>query len=36
MTLDDAKVLLSENNISFKVDEYENEKEYWHHTMLFP
>ena len=36
MTLDDAKVLLSENNISLEVDEYENEKEYWHHTMLFP
>ena len=36
MTLDDAKVLLNENNISFEVTEYENEKEYWHHIMLFP
>ena len=36
MTLDDAKVLLTDNNIPFDLVEYENEKEYWHHTMLFP
>jgi len=36
MTLDDAKVLLVENDIFFELVEYRNEKEYWHHTMLFP
>ena len=36
MTLDDAKILLSENNIEFNVCEYENEATYWHHKMLFP
>lgn len=36
MILDDAKVLLTENNIPFEMVEYENEKAYWHHTMLFP
>ena len=36
MTLNDAKILLSENNIVFDVREYENEATYWHHRMLFP
>lgn len=36
MTLSDAKILLSENNIDFDVCEYENEAAYWHHRMLFP
>lgn len=36
MTLDDVKVLLTDNNIPFDLVEYSNEKEYWHHTMLFP
>lgn len=36
MTVDDVKVLLTENNILFELVEYENEKEYWHHTTLFP
>ena len=36
MTLNDAKILLSENNIEFNVCEYENEAIYWHHRMLFP
>lgn len=36
MTLDEAKALLSENSISFGLHEFNNEAEYWHHTMLFP
>ena len=36
MTLNEAKVLLSENNINFEVREYENEAAYWHHSALFP
>ena len=36
MTLNDAMILLSENNIDFSVCEYENEATYWHHRMLFP
>lgn len=36
MTLDEAKALLSENNISFELQEFNNEAEYWHHTTLFP
>ena len=36
MTLDEVKDLLKVNNISFELCEFENEKEYWHHTMLFP
>ena len=36
MTLNDAKILLSENNIDFNVCEYENEATYWHHSTLFP
>lgn len=36
MTLDEAKVLLSENNISFELCEFNNEGEYWRHTTLFP
>ena len=35
MVLDDVKALLTENNISFEVVVYENEKAYWNHTMLF-
>ena len=36
MTLDKAKTLLSENNISFELHEFNSEAEYWHHTTLFP
>lgn len=36
MTLDEAKVLLSENNILFELCEFHNEAEYWRHTTLFP
>lgn len=36
MTLNNAKILLSENNINFEMCEYENEATYWHHRMLFP
>lgn len=36
MTLDEAKVLLSENNIPFELCEFHNETEYWRHTTLFP
>lgn len=36
MTLDGAKLLFLENNISFEQQEYANEKEYWNHIMLFP
>ena len=36
MTLNDAKILLSENNIVFNVREFENETAYWHHVSMFP
>lgn len=36
MLLEEAKKLLTENNIPFELQEFTNEKEYWHHTMLFP
>lgn len=36
MLLGEAKMLLTENNIPFEILEFQNEKEYWHHTMLFP
>ena len=36
MTLNDARILLSENNIDFNVCEYVNEATYWHHRTLFP
>jgi len=36
MTLDEAKALLTENNISFELRKYENETAYWRHTALFP
>lgn len=36
MTLDDAKVLLSENDVPFELREFNNEAEYWHHVALFP
>lgn len=36
MTLSEVKELLIENNIAFEVLEFENEKEYWHHTAMFP
>ncbi len=36
MTLDEAKLLLNNNNISYQLCEFQNEAEYWHHTLLFP
>lgn len=36
MTLSEAKELLIENNISFELLEFENETEYFHHSILFP
>ena len=36
MTLNDAKILLSENNIVFDMREFENETAYWHHVSMFP
>lgn len=36
MTLDEAKVLLTENDIDFELVEYKDEEEYWHHTTLYP
>lgn len=36
MFLEEAKKLLTENNIPFELQEYPNEKEYWHHKMMFP
>lgn len=36
MTLDEAKVLLSEHNIPIELCEFHNEAEYWCHTTLFP
>lgn len=36
MNLNEAELLLSKHNISFELQEYENEKEYWHHISLFP
>ena len=36
MTLNDAKILLSENNIVFDVREFENEAAYWRHVSMFP
>lgn len=36
MHLEEAKQLFVKNNISFELAEYEDEKEYWHHTMIFP
>lgn len=36
MILEEAKLLLSENNISFEICEFENEATYWRHTALFP
>ena len=36
MNLNEAQLLLSKHNISFELQEYENEKEYWHHISLFP
>ena len=36
MTLNDVKILLSENNIVFDVREFENETAYWHHVSMFP
>jgi len=36
MTLNDAKTLLSENDVNFDVCKYENEATYWQHRMLFP
>lgn len=36
MTLNDVKILLSENNIVFDVREFENETAYWQHVSMFP
>ena len=36
MLLEEAKKLLTNNNIPFELQEFPDEKEYWHHTMLFP
>ena len=36
MTLFEAKKLLTENNLTFEISEFEDEATYWHHTMLFP
>ena len=36
MTLEEAKVLLGENNIPFALREFRNEEEYRRHTTLFP
>ena len=36
MTLNEAKILLSENNIAFDVREFENETAYWCHVSMFP
>lgn len=36
MTLEEVKALLVENDISFELAEYRNEKDYFHHVMLFP
>lgn len=36
MTLDEAKVLLTENDIDFELVEYKDEEEYLHHTALYP
>lgn len=36
MTLNDVKMLLSKNNISYELYEFENEAAYIHHAILFP
>ena len=36
MTLNDVKILLSENNIVFDVREFENETAYSYHVSMFP
>ena len=36
MTLNDAKIILSENNIVFDVREFKSETAYWHHVSMFP
>lgn len=36
MTLAEAEELLNKHNISFEPIEYETEKMYWQHAMLFP
>ena len=36
MTLQEAKELLSKNNIYFDICKFENEAEYWQHITLFP
>ena len=36
MTLFEAKKLLTENNLTFEISEFEDEATYWHHTTLFP
>ncbi len=36
MTLEGVKELLNKNEIPYHLCEYENEAEYWRHSMLFP
>ncbi len=36
MILEEVKELLNKNEISYQLYGYENEAEYWNHTMLFP
>lgn len=36
MTLEQAKKLLADNNIQYNLIEFENEAEYWFHTMKYP
>ena len=36
MTLNEAKKLLTDNGLAFKIIEFKDEAAYWHHTTLFP
>lgn len=36
MTLEEAQEFMHSNNIPFELREFQNEKEYWHHMMMFP
>ncbi len=36
MTLEEARVLLSNNNIPHQLCDFHNEAEYWRHTSMFP
>ncbi len=35
MTLDEIKEMLQENNIPYEISEFENEREFWRHIILF-